>query len=654
MKPEIDDKVPAGQERFIDLVQIRAEGEFGTGLLVGHGLVLTALHLVRDRGLGWRIRERVGVYLLRELQKNNRHHYAARIVWPQAEEFGENPPDVAVLQIEGHDPPAAQTKHHFGAIPQKSIRGSALGFPKASEGSGLPDKRIERDQPGWIHLTSITRRALTISSTSRPTMESRYAWRGLSGGPLFGNGFVIGVMREVPDGWSGDEIEAEPLAPLLEDVADQSLRNLLGVDLPLARSDVTEQLIAPAKRHADGSSGNFDAALAELERGPLPSKVGRASRTPERTERALQDIRDDILRHDNKVTPYNCQRILSLNHLPNFEESQHLIPTESKPFSWYDHTSDLKDARRGMSGTLLSGLLTNAVYPGFLTTDEILNYSTILLEVSLLFPPAQRRIIKRFCFCQFYLAMSRTSMTANPQLEHHLLHNIAAVGTEMHTWGIRSRQVAFGEFQDIFEVRREQAECALEAARGSDEPLPLWRELPFETVHYELAFRLTTELADPNPMNQALAHNTYREVIDSKASSDYSFKTRINASLNYHSMFKSLDKSFEEIKKWEAKLAESSLSEFSFVPEIMMLNRAAVGDSGDFIAALEKFMRANGTTAFSRLLGYKEMLLPEMRALLNRYAVEVTELQAFRKDLVLPGEAGMPEFRLQGPDWPIE
>jgi hypothetical protein len=187
MRGEVNDDVPASQERFIDLVQVRGEGLFGTGLLVGLGLVITALHCVRDPDRGWRAFDKVGVYLLREL-KDREHHHPARIVWPQADVLGENPPDVAVLQIEGDNPPAARAKHRFGEVPRTPTLGSALGFPVVARGSELPGGRVEHDQPGLVHQTSVTRRALTIYPTGRHRMEGLVRWAGLSGGPLFANG----------------------------------------------------------------------------------------------------------------------------------------------------------------------------------------------------------------------------------------------------------------------------------------------------------------------------------------------------------------------------------------------------------------------------------------------------------------------------------
>ena len=85
--------IPPESEPFIDLVQIRAKGSFGTGLLVGRGLVLTALHLVCDPKKDWQARTDLGVYLLRELQqkKKERHHSCAASLAP-TRRFGKASP----------------------------------------------------------------------------------------------------------------------------------------------------------------------------------------------------------------------------------------------------------------------------------------------------------------------------------------------------------------------------------------------------------------------------------------------------------------------------------------------------------------------------------------------------------------------------------
>lgn len=231
-------------EPFVDLVQIRAVGAFGTGLLVGRGLVLTALHCVRNPDQGWAVRDDLGVYLLRELQHGEERSYTVRIVWPRTNTFGEDPPDVAVLQIVDAAPPKALVRHRFGELPLNPADGSALGFPKAtSRGHQLPGGRIERNQPGRVTYSCQTRPTLTIDATGRHEVENRERWAGISGGPLLINQLIVGVMRNVPEHWHGEAVEAEPLAPLLRDKEDHLLRSLLGVELPLHDSTGGRQLV---------------------------------------------------------------------------------------------------------------------------------------------------------------------------------------------------------------------------------------------------------------------------------------------------------------------------------------------------------------------------------------------------------------------------
>lgn len=221
-------------EPFIDLVQIRAVGAFGTGLLVGPGLVLTALHTVCDPNDGWKVRKDAGVYLWRELREGKELHRDVHIVWPDFDAPLMDPVDIAVLQLVDPDQPKPLAKQRFGELPSKATEGSARGFPRATAGSELPGNRIEHDQPGTIHYTSVTRHALTFYPKNHHEMGRCESWAGLSGGPLIAGGLILGVMREVPDGWEGGAIEAEPLAPPLRSSSD--LRALLGVTLPLGNS----------------------------------------------------------------------------------------------------------------------------------------------------------------------------------------------------------------------------------------------------------------------------------------------------------------------------------------------------------------------------------------------------------------------------------
>jgi hypothetical protein len=266
-------------EPFIDLVQIRAQGSFGTGLLIARGLVLTALHCAANPKEQWRTRDQLGVYLFRDLKQGSERHRPAHIAWPRTSELGADCPDVAVLRIDEEAPPYPLARHPFGELPRVTTLGSAQGFPFSARGSQLPGGRVEHDQPGRVHYTSSTRRALTLDSTGRHQLEDYRRWTGLSGGPLLVHGLIVGIMREVPDGWMGEAIEAEALGPLLRN--DTELQNLLGVTLPLQESTSSYDFDWPSWRATSKAAGRIKGFVQEylINDGDVPGVPfgGRAS-----------------------------------------------------------------------------------------------------------------------------------------------------------------------------------------------------------------------------------------------------------------------------------------------------------------------------------------------------------------------------------------
>src|SRR4029077_12782133 len=121
-------------------VQIRCDGSFGSGLLVGQGIVLTALHCVADPDQRWRDRGPVGVYLWRDLYSGQEREYPGRIAWPAERR---SPADLAVVVIDGEDAPQSQLTYHYHQVPLGQVAVSARGFPKAAAGTGLPGGRVE-------------------------------------------------------------------------------------------------------------------------------------------------------------------------------------------------------------------------------------------------------------------------------------------------------------------------------------------------------------------------------------------------------------------------------------------------------------------------------------------------------------------------------
>jgi hypothetical protein len=90
---------------FLDLVQVRTEKPFGSGLLVGPGLVLSALHCVADPDNGWSLYQTIAVNLWRDLfglegTSPNGRSYRATVIWRPLILTDAAPPDIVVLQLD--------------------------------------------------------------------------------------------------------------------------------------------------------------------------------------------------------------------------------------------------------------------------------------------------------------------------------------------------------------------------------------------------------------------------------------------------------------------------------------------------------------------------------------------------------------------------
>src|SRR5262249_55547118 len=104
---EIDpEKIHPEIRMFFDLVQVRSPSAFGSGLLVGRGIILTALHCVAIKEQGWRDRDAITVYLWRDLLRDDAKPYTAQVVWPPMPR--NDPADIAVLAINSPDLPQPQ------------------------------------------------------------------------------------------------------------------------------------------------------------------------------------------------------------------------------------------------------------------------------------------------------------------------------------------------------------------------------------------------------------------------------------------------------------------------------------------------------------------------------------------------------------------
>ena len=222
----------------MDLVQIRAKGSFGSGLLVRDGIILTSLHCIADPDRNWMDYNSIGAYLWRDLKgieiaKPIERHLPLRVAWRPPP--SSNPAiDMIVMQVITEPPPKPFSPALWCRTSTETYEGTARGFPALMDKQNILGSSGEINLGGSITFTSSTARSVLFNSRNCPTTTPQNAWSGLSGGPLMIGRAVIGVMRSVPGMWDQREtLEAEPLAPLLEDDRNEKLRSLLKVERPL-------------------------------------------------------------------------------------------------------------------------------------------------------------------------------------------------------------------------------------------------------------------------------------------------------------------------------------------------------------------------------------------------------------------------------------
>jgi len=388
-------------------------------------------------------------------------------------------------------------------------------------------------------------------------------------------------------------------------------------------------------------------ALSEIPDQKLPSTF--IERSTEIKTQDLRMVQQELVSFESgNIDLGLVMQLINPAYLPPFEKSNPILPSEDNPFSWSDHTTHVKEPRTGFAGALLSALVNEAINPGTLSQDVALNYAAILLETALLFNPLDRRIIRALCLRQFEMSRQTSSRLINPQLEHHLWHNIAQVGTETHTWGIRDKPVSYGQDSEIVLMRRQQGEKALQFSRKTQEPLPLWKERPQETVHYELAFRLATQLSHPDTFADGRAAITYGKVMDFDATGQMSDVTRLGATLNYFTARNALSDVQKNVEPIIARLEKRTDDDSKLVRKIMHLNMLSIEQSQALQTALKELLRDRPEENATQLLGYKQILLPRLRTELFVLFSRDQRTSIVAEEFILPGESF--DFLDMGPD----
>lgn len=215
--------------QWVVLIASRKEKGYkplGTGALVAPGRIVTARHVVLD-GEG---KPQPDLAVRRE---GTSEFLAATIVWPGSAEL-----DVAVLEVAIH---AAGPRHCLVAL-----SGRDIDVNEPWEAKGYPV--VDEDRPNST-LKAVRGATCSCQKGSRDFPLDVGArpddLRGASGAPVVVGGHVVGIMRAVPENWSGTRLSATPVAACF---VCREFRDALGL------TPEDEQIDSRVSRVLDGAA----------------------------------------------------------------------------------------------------------------------------------------------------------------------------------------------------------------------------------------------------------------------------------------------------------------------------------------------------------------------------------------------------------------
>lgn len=188
-------------------------GEYGTAYPVYTNRILTASHVLHPEGRT----ETSGPIIVQWYRKTGaagewreiKHETAGKdaIVWDGRDKGL----DAALLAC-----PFPEGVSDYGIVgeakPLPHDKWSTTGFPRVGERG---DNLTAVPMTGIVSGSGDTADSFVISLTDKPNV--RDGWRGASGGPVFVNGNILGIVSECPKNWDQQCLTATPTWRLLED-----------------------------------------------------------------------------------------------------------------------------------------------------------------------------------------------------------------------------------------------------------------------------------------------------------------------------------------------------------------------------------------------------------------------------------------------------
>ncbi|MFE5797108.1 tetratricopeptide repeat protein [Streptomyces sp. NPDC056503] len=192
-------------------------GGSGSGYLIGSRLVLTALHVVHDKGVR---AAGASVWIGHPRTDTGVHERTAMVIWPAADTDPDSPgvADVALLLLDKNAGAGLAAAVRWGRPRGDApLAYSGIGIPAFSTSPGGA-VQYENLRGELAPLTTAGRRwVLDCSIWPAAARQEDRPWAGASGAAVFTHDHLVGVAVEYGTGMGERRLVAEPVHPLLDD-----------------------------------------------------------------------------------------------------------------------------------------------------------------------------------------------------------------------------------------------------------------------------------------------------------------------------------------------------------------------------------------------------------------------------------------------------
>ncbi len=313
------------------------------------------------------------------------------------------------------------------------------------------------------------------------------------------------------------------------------------------------------------------------------------------------------------ATPGEFSRLLRLPPADVRETIKESLPTEKRPYTWQDHVAEVTAPNEGLVGVLLSALVMDVAYPGFLSTDEQINYALMLTELSYVLPSYERRIIRTFAYNRYNAAESKIFSARNPMIEHLYYHNFAFEDSNVFALSIDDIPFSYGRATSALEKKITRSDQALAWAERVSTPLPLWKETKQQTLAYETLQLLLAELSHPRRHERSAFELLGKKLESIEATDESTRRSKFAGELALRFQKGEAERFLQDEC---LSLANDPLDTHGFLHDVAALNFSAQTRDKDAPGKLSEFLGEAADNRMRVLIGYQSLILPSLRKLI--------------------------------------